>query len=60
MQAALLFVEKVVVAIGLGAVCMQSVEAVASERFLQLMSVSAEFGMLITRVISTPSYFPLE
>ncbi|RIS64242.1 hypothetical protein D2E70_25555 [Mycobacteroides abscessus] len=60
MQAALFVVEKAVIAIGLSAVLMQSIEAVALERFLQLMSVGAEFGMLITRVVSTPSYFPLE
>ncbi|WP_074326132.1 hypothetical protein [Mycobacteroides abscessus] len=60
MQAALLVVEQAVIAIGLGAVLVKSIEAVALEHFLQLMSVSAEFGMLITRVVSTPSYFPLE
>ncbi|SHX97162.1 Uncharacterised protein [Mycobacteroides abscessus subsp. abscessus] len=59
MEAALLIMEKGVVAIGLSAVRMQSIEPIALERVLQLMSVSAKLGMLITCVVSTPSYFPL-
>lgn len=59
-EAALLVMEKGVIAIGLSAVRVQSVKAVASERFLQLMSISTELGMLITSVVSTPIYISLQ